>query len=113
MLVIRQADGTMTQVPEWMCSPVAATARIGGQPTFPLSALRELRLVADEALASLSPSSGGQHGTSRTPNAAGPVHRDPAAESVPARGEAGTPGAAGSAAARGDQQRRRRSGGGR
>ena len=40
VLVIRQADGTMTQVPEWMCSPTAAGARIGDRPSFPLSASR-------------------------------------------------------------------------
>ena len=111
MLVIRQADGTMTQVPEWMCSPMAAAAQICGQPSLALSALRELRIVADEALTSLSASSGGRHGTSRASSSAGSVHGNPAAEPVPPRGEAGTPDLAGSAAARGDEQRGSRSGG--
>ena len=50
MLVIRQGDGTMAQVPEWTCSPVAAGATIRDAPRFSLPALRELRLVADDAL---------------------------------------------------------------
>src|SRR5829696_948303 len=112
MLVIRQADGTMAQVPEWMCSPIAAGARVCDRPCFPLPALRELRLVADGALASLSTSSGGRHGTSRDSSATGSVHGDPAPKAVSTRGDAGATGRAGNAAAAGNEQRDGESGGG-
>lgn len=66
MLVVRQPDGTMAQIPQWMCTPEAAVAPILQAPRFPLQVLRELRLCVDAAVALLSGSNGGErHGTSR------------------------------------------------
>jgi hypothetical protein len=50
MLVVRQPDGTLTHVPEWMTLPTAGSAEICDSPCFPLAVLRDLRLTADAAL---------------------------------------------------------------
>jgi hypothetical protein len=66
MLVVRQLDGTMAQIPEWMCMPEAAVAPILEAPRLPLQVLRELRLTVDAAVALLSDSNDGErHDTSR------------------------------------------------
>ena len=64
MLVVRQPDGTLTHVPEWMCAPTAASAPIREGARFPLEVLRKLRIAADAALALLSPSVRGRGGVS-------------------------------------------------
>ena len=45
MLVVRQPDGTLTHVPEWMTLPAAGDADIRDTPRFPLAVLRDLRLT--------------------------------------------------------------------
>ena len=73
MLVVRQSDGTLAQIPEWMCAPAAAAAEVREAARLPLRVLRGLRLAADEALASLPQGGGGRDGASRTGRTAGAV----------------------------------------
>ena len=93
MLVVEQPDGTLAQVPEWMCSPVAAGAVIRDAPRLPLDVLQALRLVADAALLSLADGhDGGRDGTRPTIPTTRPV-RVGDADGRPAAGGA-APGAA-------------------
>ena len=54
VLVIRQPDGTLAQVPTWMCEPAAATLAVRDHPRIALAGLRDLRLAVDAALSSFS-----------------------------------------------------------
>jgi hypothetical protein len=65
MLVMRQPDGTLAQIPAWMCAPAAAAMAVREHPRIALTALRDLRLAVDAALSSLSDTIGGErHGAS-------------------------------------------------
>ena len=65
MLVVRQPDGTLAQIPAWMCAPAAAAMAVRERPRIALTALRDLRLALDAALSSLSDTIGGErHGAS-------------------------------------------------
>ena len=46
-LTIRQADGTLAQLPVWMTEEQAATMAVTEFPRLPLACLRELRLELD------------------------------------------------------------------
>ena len=54
VLVIRQPDGTLAQVPTWMCEPAAAALSVKDRPRMALAGLRDLRLAVDAALSSFS-----------------------------------------------------------
>ena len=65
VLVVRQPDGTLAQIPMWMCSPGAATLAVVDRPRVALDALRDLRLVLDAVLPLCSHTDVGErHGTS-------------------------------------------------
>ena len=72
VLIIRQPDGTLAQLPVWMTEDRAAAMAVTGSPRLPLACLRELRLELDACHNSLG---GGQ----RRPGA-GDEHAMPAAE---------------------------------
>ena len=62
-MVLRQPDGTLAQIPAWMCAPAAASMAVRDGPRIALTALRDLRLALDAALSSLSDTAGGErHG---------------------------------------------------
>ena len=102
MLVVQQADGTLAQVPEWMCAQAAAAAVVRDVPRFPLRVLRELRLTADGAVALLSDDGGGRDGTSRATRTTGPVRGSAGGAAAGARDAPGAAGAAGGGGGRGD-----------
>ena len=52
--VVRQPDGTLAQIPTWMCFPDAAAMMVTDQPRIALDALRDLRSVIDAVLPSPS-----------------------------------------------------------
>ena len=54
VLVIRQPDGTLAQVPTWMCDPAAAALSVKDPPRIALTGLLDLRLTVDAALSSFS-----------------------------------------------------------
>ena len=54
MYVVRQPDGTLAQIPSWMCSPDAAAMAVTDRPRLALDALRELRSLLDTRLPSFS-----------------------------------------------------------
>jgi hypothetical protein len=65
MFVVRQPDGTLAQIPTWMCSPAAAAMAVRDQPRLSVEGLRDLRLALDAILLSLSGMDGGERdGTS-------------------------------------------------
>ncbi len=67
MLVIRQPDGTLSQVPAWMCAPSAAALMVRERAQLPLTVLCSLRQILDAVLSSCSDSVGGaKDGTSTT-----------------------------------------------
>jgi hypothetical protein len=106
MLVVRQLDGTMAQIPEWMCTPEAAAAPILEAPRFPLQVLRELRLTVDAAVASLPGSNDGEwHGTSRDAHPARSVRSGEGAGELAAADKTNPARAAGEAAAGSDGMR--------
>lgn len=89
MLVVRQPDGTLAHVPEWMCAPTAAEAAIRDGARFPLEVLQELRTAADAALAFLSGCNDGRgHDTARTSCAARPIRIARDNEQLAAGGQA-------------------------
>ena len=57
VLIIRQPDGTLAQLPVWMTEDQAAEMAVMGSPRLPLTCLRELRLELDACHNSLG---GGQ-----------------------------------------------------
>ena len=60
MYVVRQPDGTLEQLPTWMCSPDAAAMTVRDQPRIARDALRDLRSVIDAVLPSSSRSDLGE-----------------------------------------------------
>ena len=50
--VVRQPDGTLAQIPTWMCFPDAAAMTVTDRPRIALDALRDLRSVIDAVLPS-------------------------------------------------------------
>ncbi|MGO9769293.1 MAG: hypothetical protein ACLPSW_07000 [Roseiarcus sp.] len=50
MVVIEQADGSLTQLPEWMLREAAALLGLRPEPCFPLEVLRSLRAEVDALL---------------------------------------------------------------
>jgi hypothetical protein len=63
--VIRQPDGTLTLLPAWMATPVAASFRLISDPRLPVNRLLEVRILVEALLASSlresSRSGGGGH----------------------------------------------------
>ena len=47
MYVVRQPDGTLAQIPTWMCSPEAVAMTVTERPRVALGALRELRSLLE------------------------------------------------------------------
>jgi len=54
VLIIRQPDGTLAQIPAWMMREGASLHHIGEVPRLPLERLRDMRLEIDGLLSSLS-----------------------------------------------------------
>lgn len=91
MLVVQQPDGTMTHIPEWMCSPAAAALDFTQQPRLSLAALRILRLEIDTVLSSFMETSDGER-------------HDPGKTSISTRPVRGTAGALGPDCAGGEPE---------
>ncbi len=73
VLVIRQPDGTLAQVPTWMCEPAAAALSAKDPPRIALAGLRDLRLTVDAALSSFSSIEEGERLETDTGSKAGRV----------------------------------------
>lgn len=54
MYVVRQLDGTLAQIPTWMCSPSVVAMTVMDRPRVALDALRDFRLLLDTVLPSCS-----------------------------------------------------------
>ena len=53
--VIRQPDGTLAQIPTWMCFPDAAAMTVTDRPRVALAALRDLRSLLDTLITIVLP----------------------------------------------------------
>ena len=67
ILVVRQPDGVINHLPEWMAQPQAAELGVREQPRFPLQLLSDLRdLIGGFLLAPTESATGEQNETIRT-----------------------------------------------
>ena len=73
--MIRQPDGTLACLPEWMISPRAATFEVRDVPVLPIRALSALRAVVDALfLSETRPTRGpSDDGKAKDGGAGGPV----------------------------------------
>ncbi len=66
VLVVRQPDGTLAHLPEWMIRPEAARFNVRDGPRFPLRTLATLRVVVDSILLTLTEAATGGSGDATT-----------------------------------------------